>query len=201
MNIRLRIIGLSLIIFQTAFGQSVDSNHDIIRDQIISGLDSLQMADLVKPSKLKIVFGMPDGEKRAFLNSTLIQYFARREITINSANADKVLHIERFDVQITYAERISRWLGLEKSYERHVDIQIEGWLEEINQGRIIKAFDFKRQYRDQPGEVKLERIEASNYSFTRGAIADTSAWTKYLEPAVVIASVSVLIYLFFNMRG
>ncbi len=159
------------------------------------------MADRVKPDNLKIVFGFKDDEKRAFLNNTLIRYFARREVILNAANADKILHIERFGVQITYAERISRWLGLDKSYERHVAIQFEGWLEEINQGRIIQAFDFKNQYRDQPGEVKLERIEASSYSFTRGTTADASAWTKYLEPAVVIASVSVLIYLFFNMRG
>ena len=56
------------------------------------------------------------------------------------------------------------------------------------------------KYTDEIPYGIIAEIEDPNYTFSQGKREDYTFWEKIYEPVLVIASVGVVVYLFFTQR-
>lgn len=192
---------LSLMLaFQVANAQSSSSNQTLLEEKMTTIIDSLSGEHAWNPPTIAISFGEMDPERVAFLQTFLINDFSRRNITVNLDSAAGKFHIEDFSAQFSYHEPPGRLIGFNREIRRSLQLRLSGRLED-SQGRLVVAsFSIKKSFNDAINSQSLAEIEKSQYSFMIGSLVSKSLWTRYLEPFVVISSVSVLIYLFFSMR-
>jgi hypothetical protein len=111
-----------------------------------------------------------------------------------------VLTINQFTSKVGYSKPYTKsFLG--KDYvARRFDIELRGQLYSARTNEILKAIDLEIEYADEIPYAIITEIEDPNYSFSKGKREDYTFWEKIYEPILVIASVGVVVYLFFTQR-
>jgi hypothetical protein len=111
-----------------------------------------------------------------------------------------VLAINRFTTSIKYSKPFEKSFLGKNFTTRRIETELRGQFYSARTDEVKKAIDKKAQYTDEIPYGSIAEIENSSYSFTRGKRDDYSFWEKIYEPALVIASVSIVVYLFFTQR-
>ena len=111
-----------------------------------------------------------------------------------------VLTINQFTTNIDYTKPFEKsFLG--KNYvSRRIETDLRGQFFSARTKEVKKVIDEKAQYTDDIPYSILSEVEKSNFSFSKGKREDYSFWEKIYEPVLVIASVAVVVYLFFTQR-
>ncbi len=200
MILRISFLAIYLLLHVVSYGQTVKTNQRILEERLVSILDSLNISMPVDSSEVSLKVGTIAGEKRFFLKNRLIHYFSQKDITINSKNARLQFEVEQFNVKFIYYEENRRLFGMDNKLQRKMYLQFDGWLEDSLSGRALNYFSIDKNYYDYIDGNRIDFIEQSAYSFTRGRLITTSKWTKYIEPVIVVLSVATAVYLFFSLR-
>lgn len=190
------IFGLSFILFQFALGQVVNTNQSVLEKQLFWAFDSLMAPALGDSPEVLLRIGTLGSSKSGFLKNSFFKYCAENNIPVKRDTADHELTIEYFDVNIIYTERPGRLLGIDSEIERNVHFLLEGWFA----GKTYKSFSISKENRDVINTEVINRAGQNQYAFLRGKFRSQSDWTKYIEPAVAVLSVSAVIYLLFSLR-
>jgi hypothetical protein len=198
--LRISFLAIYLLLHVVSYGQTVKTNQRILEERLVSILDSLNISMPVDSSEVSLKVGTIAGEKRFFLKNRLIHYFSQKDITINSKNARLQFEVEQFNVKFIYYEENRRLFGMDNKLQRKMYLQFDGWLEDSLSGRALNYFSIDKNYYDYIDGNRIDFIEQSAYSFTRGRLITTSKWTKYIEPVIVVLSVATAVYLFFSLR-
>lgn len=198
--LRISFLAIYLLLHVVSHGQTVKTNQKILEERLVLILDSLNIAMPVDSSEVSLQIGTIAGEKRFFLKNRLIQYFSQKDIAINSKNARLQFEVEQFNVKFIYYEENRRLFGMDNKLQRKMYLQFDGWLEDSLSGRALNYFSIDKNYYDYIDGNRIDSIEQSAYSFTRGRLITTSKWTKYIEPVIVVLSVATAVYLFFSLR-
>lgn len=111
-----------------------------------------------------------------------------------------VLTINQFTTSIKYSKPFEKSFLGKNFITRRIETELRGQFYSARTEEVKKAIDKKAQYTDEIPYRSIAEIENSNYGFTRGKREDYSFWEKIYEPALVIASVAVVVYLFFTQR-
>ena len=111
-----------------------------------------------------------------------------------------VLAINRFTTSIKYSKPFEKSFLGKNFTTRRIETGLRGQFYSARTEEVKKAIDKKAQYTDEIPYGSIAEIENSSYSFTRGKRDDYSFWEKIYEPALVIASVAIVVYLFFTQR-
>ena len=184
------------------------NNIDIMDSLVISIIqNNFDLLELKDHDSLAIDFSDLDWEKRNYL-SVLIGNLARdnsfkvfRNYNPTSSFQGLVLTINQFSTEIKYSRPYEKsFLG--KNYiTRTIDIGLRGQLYSARTDEVIQALEKDSIYKDEILYGLVADIENSNYGFSQGKREDYSFWEKIYEPVLVIASVGVVVYLFFTQRS
>ena len=111
-----------------------------------------------------------------------------------------VLTINQFKTGIEYSKPFEKsFLG--KNYvTRRIETELRGQFYLARTEEVKMVIDKKADYSDDIPYGIIADIEKSNYRFSKGKREDYSFWDKIYEPVLVIAAVSVVVYLFFTQR-
>lgn len=161
----------------------------------IDGVDSLAIdvsgLEWEKSNYLKILIGNLASEK---------SFKVFRNYNPTSSFQGLVLTISQFAASIEYSKPFEKsFLG--KNYvTRRIETEVTGQFYLASTEEVIKVINKKTLYADEIPYGIVTEIENVNYGFSKGKREDYSFWEKIYEPVLVIASVGVVVYLFFTQR-
>jgi hypothetical protein len=149
---------------------------------------------------VRLQYGAVKGERRGFLNQLLIGYFTEKGVSVNRSDAAYELNIEHFIPEFVYKQENSALLGLSDTYQRTLSLRFKGWLSAA-EGEVLYVMQEDTNLTDRIRETEISMLEADPYMFLKGKKVETSGWARMIEPALVVLSVSTIVYLFFIMRS
>ena len=159
------------------------------------GYDSLVIdvakLDWEKGNYLKILIG-----NQAAKNS----FKVFRNYNESSSFQGLVLTIDQFSIKIEYSRPYNKAFLGRNYIERRFDINLNGQFYFIRNDEVLRPIDIVSKFSDELLYGSIEDVEDSNYSFSKGRREDYTFWEKIYEPVLVIASVGVVVYLFFTQR-
>ena len=108
----------------------------------------------------------------------------------------KVLRITRFQANRWYQEESSDSDGV----LRNLYVDIKGQLYNGRTGKILAAFSGEKNYRDYINKQQMELEKNSVDTNIIEKKQNLTVWDKMIEPALVLTSAAVIVYLFFSQR-
>ena len=108
----------------------------------------------------------------------------------------KVLRITRFQANMWYQEEKSEYdRVLRNSY-----VDIKGQLYNGLTGKILNTFSGENIYRDYIEKKQMENEVNRIDSYIIEQKQNLTVWDKMMEPALIVSTAAVIIYLFFSQR-
>jgi hypothetical protein len=142
------------------------------------------------------------SEKGEYLYTILGNLFIEKEWVVyrnfNQTRAfqGKVLKLSRFQVNMWYAVENS----VHNDILRNSYVGIKGQLFNGLSGRILKTFSGERLYRDYIDRQQFEDEGNKLDSYIIEQRQNLTLWDKMIEPALIITTAAVIVYLFFSQR-
>ncbi len=192
-----------LIVIFCAFNsnaQSPVSNERALEALFFRGLDSLKFEQFFSDKPLRIKFEGPNDEQRAFCKSRLIKYFNQKQIAVDETKKAVTLVVLEFKPQIRYLESVRQFLGFGKTIRREIELSFKAYVEKGPAVQNNAYREINLTSSDSINRRTVNGLEESPFTFTRGQWVSYSRWTRYLQPAIIVGSVSALIYLFYSLR-
>ncbi len=185
------------VLFGSLRAQGIQDNLTVLNRMYGTVIDSLTK-EMAEP---RLIIPLKKGESVTFLRAGWIDYWTNADRKDLKDTTSHQLNIENFNVKIEYRENGIGLLGLNRFIERRIHLTLKGWIESMDQKQLDTAFNLHKIRQDTISAADLSDLEKSPYSFCRGSFQSRSAWTNFIEPALVIISVGVSIYLFFSVRS
>ena len=174
------------------------SNEQVIENLLFKALDSLEI--IQSGPEFKFKFETLNDEQKAFCKSRLIKYFGSKGFKAQTDSAAKILVIQEFRPKIKYFESIGQLVGAGKMIRREVRLKLSAYLDGRQPVYAKKYWQVEMIHKDKIDRTKVQKIEQSPFTFTHGKWESFSRWTRFLQPVIIIGSISVLIYLFYSLR-
>lgn len=175
-------------------GQDQLSNLAIADQAYFAVLDSV-LDGLPEP---ELKFSGLSSEEEAFLRSGWIQYWAAKS-KIDSSDS-LICTIDRVNFRFQYFDEVSHLFGINERLIRKATMTIQGWVVDGSGNKIIRTIKVSKSFTDFIESGDIKKIERGPFSFLPGEFYTRSLWARYLEPALVIISVTAIVYLFFSVR-
>lgn len=172
------------------------SNIKVIDRLLMVSFDSLEINRPVD----HFSFGALQDQQRSYLQNYLVHHFNTEARIGNLKNGTMELHVEQFETNIVYVPRFSLLPWKSDSLQRHVHISLSGWVKPSGTNPLV-AINFARSYMDKIIAGEQEKVEKSNYLFSRGRLQDQGVWSKVTEPLLVLSAIAGMVYLFFTVRS
>lgn len=192
---------LSLLLGVLTVQGQTSTNQELV-ERLTESLFDSAFSSLADVSNLRISLNaeLIEGERKIFLFNNLVRYLDKHNQSVHLDSSDITLVVDRFDIDITYLEKSTRLLGLNRTIQRQVEVTLNGHIHDHIPNRAGRPFSYSSMWDDRIGSDKIVHVENSPYNLFRGRLVKAIYWTKYIEPAVVIVSVATLIYIFFSVR-
>ncbi len=200
MRISLVVSTLALLGLASLAAQSQVTNEQAAELLLFRALDSLQIAPVLSNSAVELKFETLNDEQRAFCKSRILKYLQSQAFQQKTAEKPVVLVVLQCAPRIQYHESAAQLLGAGKWITRETIIDFKAYLEGNVQGKE-RYWEIELRSVDKINRDFLPKIENSPFSFTRGQWVTFSRWTRILQPAIVLGSVSALIFLFYSLRS
>lgn len=189
-------------------GNSGDLNNlSIIDSLIISAIqEDIESLKADNADSLAIDVSEIDWEKGNYLKMLIGNLAIKNSFRVfrnyNSTSSFQglVLTVNRLETKIEYSKPYEKsFLG--KNYiTRRIGLKIRGQFYSARTDEIKRVIEKDKEYTDDLPYTNIDEIENSAYRFSKGQREDYSFWEKIYEPVLVIASVGVVVYLFFTQR-
>jgi len=183
------------------------NNIDVIDSMVVSSIDEqFESAQSDGADSVAIDVSGLEWEKSNYLKILIGNLAAEKSFKVfrnynpTSSFQGLVLTISRFSTSIEYSKPFEKsFLG--KNYvTRQIETEITGQFYLARTEEVKKVINKRTYYTDDIQYVNIAEIENVNYGFSKGKREDYSFWEKIYEPVLVIASVGVVVYLFFTQR-
>jgi len=192
-------IGLSFIYL---WAQQVVPNQKVIENLFFQALDSILIDEAIRTGSPNYDFENLNDEQKSFCRSRIVKYFDQKKLQPSDKVENRKLIIQQFEPQIKYFESVGQLFGAGKRIKRQISLKFSAYLsdpEKLSDNAAYWELNLKQV--DQVDRTKIRSLEQSPYSFTRGNWASFSAWTRILQPMVIIGSMTILVYLFYSLRS
>ncbi len=112
-----------------------------------------------------------------------------------------IVDIDYFDIGVEYSKPfVKTFLGMDYVHRR-IHLKLKGQIYKGSRQKVEQAIDKEVTFKDEIPYDSVSQVEESPYGFTKGKREDFSFWEKIYEPAIAIASVAIIVYLFFAQRS
>ena len=111
------------------------------------------------------------------------------------------LIINNFGCSIEYSKPYAKKFLGRNYVKRDVIVSLQGQILKGRLNEITATLDKSAEFQDEIPEARLAELESSGYYFTLGQRRSYSNWLSFLEPAVTVTVVSLIIYLFYIQRS
>ena len=182
-------------------------NLDIVDSLVVSGIQkNIDAFDYNQNDSLAIDLSELDREKKNYLtilignlaNENSFKVF--RNYNPTSSFQGLVLTINQFSTSIEYSKPYEKAFLGKNFITREIKVGLRGQFYYAHTDEIVKSVEQESLYTDEIYYSLISEIEDPNYDFSRGKREDYSFWEKIYEPVLVIASVGIVVYLFFTQR-
>jgi len=112
-----------------------------------------------------------------------------------------VLEINRFNPAIEYSKSYRKKILGRDFVRREMTLVMQGQVRTGKLGEIIDTINIIKKYQDEIYDRRLPDLESSIYPFTLGQRKGYSLWQSVLEPILAVATVSLIIYMFYTQRS
>jgi len=183
------------------------NNIEIIDSLVISSItEQIEVLQNEGVDSIAIDVSGPGWEKSNYLIilignlATKKSFKVFRNYNATSSFQGLVLTINQFSTSIEYSKPFEKsFLG--KNYvTRRIETEVRGQFYLARTKEVKNFIDKKVNYTDDIPYGIIADVENINYGFSKGKREDYSFWDKIYEPILVIASVGVVVYLFFTQR-
>lgn len=171
----------------------------IIEDEVIAHNNSLSDSIIIK-------LVSPDQEDIDYLTIILGNVLSENSFNVYRNYSSGlsfqgiVLEVIKFAVEVTYTQSSNARDRDQEYVNRKIVVGLAGQIYDVPTGKILKSVTGTRSYSDEIIYQDIEMLENSPYSFTRGKRGEYTHWEKWIEPVIVVTSVAVVAFLFFNIR-
>jgi hypothetical protein len=207
----MRFFNILFIIFLLVFhGKNYSgeiNNIDVIDSLIITNIKgNIDALKFENSDTLAIDVSELDWEKSSYLKILVGNLAAENSFKVfrnyNSSSSFQglVLTINQFISKIEYSKPYDKSFLGKNFVSRKFELELKGQIYSARTDEVIKAIDKDIKYTDEIPYGIIADIEDANYSFSQGKREDFTFWEKIYEPILVIASVGVVVYLFFTQR-
>ena len=171
---------------------NITGDIDVLKSEHSDTL-AIQVSELnwEKSNYLKILIGNLAAEKS-------LKVF--RNYNSSSSFQGLVLTINQFKTKIEYSKPYNKSFLGRNFVARKFVLEINGQIYSAQTEEVINAIEKNIEYTDEIPYGNIGDIEDANYLFSKGKREDYTFWEKVYEPVLVIASVGVVVYLFFTQR-
>ena len=180
--------------------QNPQTNQQIVEQVCISALDSVCKPLLPDSAQVNLKQENSKGQRPLFLQNLFLDKMPTKGWRVAQAHSPFTLYVRVFDAAITYDEPAAAFLGFGREIRRRITVHLEGRLQNQGTGLVLKGFVIRKELNDRIKFGQIAQVEKSPYFFMRGRMRTYSRWSRYVEPAVVLGSLAVMIYLFFSVR-
>ena len=104
-------------------------------------------------------------------------------------------------VKTDYSEPYSVSILVRDYCTRTIKVEVTGQMVNPESCEVLYSLDTENIYTDKIKYNDIEELEASSYRFTQGKRQEHSGWDKFIEPALVLSTVVIVILLFFTQRA
>jgi len=118
-----------------------------------------------------------------------------------SSSNSTLLELAAIRVKTEYSEPYSESIVGRDYCQRKITVNLKAQMSNPASGEVFQSLDTEKIYTDEIKYNNIEELEASSYRFTEGKRQDHSGWDKFIEPALVISTVVIVILLFFTQRA
>jgi hypothetical protein len=177
-----------------------EGNQLLLERTLLEKLDSALVSVPFDTNGIRITIGSVQGEKRGFLNQVIRKYLSKRDVRVDNRDAAYEWIIEQFETDVVYKQKVGSLFGFSDTFERKLGIKLVGWIN-TSDGEMIRYLNIAHTKKDRIKDSDISEVEHGPYRFLKGKMIDSSLWTRAIEPAMVIISVSTVVYLFFTMRS
>jgi hypothetical protein len=112
-----------------------------------------------------------------------------------------IIEVDEFNTKVFYSKPFEKSFFGKNYVLRRIEIEVNGQMFWLHSQRVEKAIRDKISFKDEILYSAIDQVEDSAYHFTHGQLEDFSFWDKIFEPALALASVGILVYLFFSQRS
>jgi hypothetical protein len=124
-----------------------------------------------------------------------------RHNSVASIRSGMIIEFSRISAEIIYTEPYTKnFLGSDFT-QRLIRLQLNGQIRRSETGELVRMIRADRLYQDEIKYNEIEELEGTTFSFTQGERKKYSGWDRFIEPALVISSVIVVVLLFFTQRA
>jgi hypothetical protein len=171
---------------------NITGDIDVLKSEHSDTL-AIQVSELnwEKSNYLKILIGNLAAEK---------SFKVFRNYNSSSSFQGLVLTINQFKTKIEYSKPYNKSFLGRNFVARKFVLEINGQIYSAQTEEVINAIEKNIEYTDEIPYGNIGDIEDANYLFSKGKREDYTFWEKVYEPILVIASVGVVVYLFFTQR-
>jgi hypothetical protein len=171
---------------------NITGDIDVLKSEHSDTL-AIQVSELnwEKGNYLKILIGNLATEK---------SFKVFRNYNSSSSFQGLVLTINQFKTKIEYSKPYNKSFLGRNFVARKFVLEINGQIYSAQTEEVINAIEKNIEYTDEIPYGNIGDIEDANYLFSKGKREDYTFWEKVYEPILVIASVGVVVYLFFTQR-
>ena len=181
--------------------QNVITNEMVIEKLFYKALDSLKLNQQLPNTKLKLTFETHNDEQKVFCQSLLIKYFNAHKFAVEDTTHRNEWVIVEFKPVVEYYETGGYLFGFSKKVVRKIELSFKSYLDGELPLQEKKFWEIKLIKSDHISENTIKKLEESPYSLTHGRWINYSSWTKYLQPALIVSSLGILIFLFYSLRS
>jgi hypothetical protein len=203
---------LGIVIFMlVAYGQE-NAPESRTNLQIADSLTVLFLEDNLaqirgnKADSLALDVSLIDPEIQNYLRVLLGNWFLKnsfqvfRNYNARSSFQGMVLELNTYRFKVIYSKPYEKKFLGSDYVQREVSIDINGQFYHAGKQKVELAVNKNERYHDEIVYSDIVRIEQSAFAFTKGKRQDYSFWDKLYEPVLAVASVAIVVYLFFSQR-
>lgn len=205
------LFGLIIILITTA-GQLISSelktNRDII-DSLTIDVISTYQARLTTGGGDSLLIGIEklDREAGNYLKVLIGNFFSKNSFRVfrnyNQVSSFQglIIEIADFKVEVKYSKPFEKSFFGKDFVRRQINFKIKGQIYTGNNQQVEQAIEKETMVEDEIPYASISEVDESPYEFTRGEREEFSFWEKMYEPVITVASVAVIVYLFFTQRS
>ncbi|NOZ61554.1 MAG: hypothetical protein GXO74_07710 [Calditrichaeota bacterium] len=142
-----------------------------------------------------------NGSGDWLVENAFIRYFLKQNIPVQMANDAKNENALLFEFYLTELKISYQKAAARKQVTRRFSVKIDVRVSRGQAKSVVLLKSYVRKYQDTIPVHSIEQVESARYPFTHADFSGSHKFWRWINPVVILASTSAVIYSFFALRS